>query len=239
MTKEEALVILELSPDAPVAAVKARLDEQKALLEDLSENAPSDFLRRLHGRKLSTIKNILQEYRQWQFDEPSQQLLPAATAETILPASIENSRSGDTESIVRSEPAGWLIIHTEDKPPASFAINAGANFIGRKQHPSLHPFIVIEDDAFISRLQCIIYAEENNTRFYLSDPSTFNNGKTSSNGTFLNGNNHPVTARQVLEDGDTVQLGITKLVFRTADAGIDQLVAEVAQLPYTPTVLLA
>jgi hypothetical protein len=239
MTKAEALVLLELSPDAPAATVKATIEEQMDLLEELSEKASSDFLRRLHTRKLSTIKNILQEYRQWQYDEPAKQPVQAAMAKPAPPAVAGKKNEEEIGATINAAPAGWLIRHTENMFAANFAIHAGLNFIGRKQHPSLRPFIVMEDDAFISRLQCVVYAEDSNSLFYISDPSAFNNGKTSSNGTFLNGSNQPITARQPLEDGDTIQVGVTKFVFRIAHAAIDQLAAAVAQNPYTQTVVLA
>jgi hypothetical protein len=245
MTPQEALVFLELEATASAAEIKTRLAERLAHYETLSEKAPSDFLRRLHLRNLTKVKTILQESVQWpSFTTPPETVPPETSTEPVaeepaLTIHIVPSVKDAAKKKAADQPAGWLIMHTENQHAKSFALQAGKNFLGRKLHASLTPFIVIEGDDYISRLQCVVYAEEaTGFEFYISDPSTFNNGKTSSNGTFINGSNQPVTQKVKLANGDTIQTGITKLVLKYNTGDLTALVKEVEQSKYTDTVLL-
>lgn len=237
------MAFLELTEDAGPAEIKARLAERLAYFTDLSENAASDFLRRLNMRHLDKVKTILQESARWPSFTPAAE--PAGSPEAVaveeeaLTMHIVSSLKDAVKKKAANEPVAWLIRHMENQPAHSFPVLTGTNFIGRKKHPSLAPFIVIEGDDFISRLQCVVYAVEGNPfLFYISDPSAFNNGKTSSNGSFINGHPVAVTTKQVLNNGDTLQLGITKLVFRLHTASLEKLQQEVAQTAYTNTVVI-
>ncbi|MEP7279987.1 MAG: FHA domain-containing protein [Bacteroidota bacterium] len=254
MTKEEALAFLELTDTSTAAEIKARLAERLNQYEMLSEKAPSDFLRRLNLRKLDKIKIILQESAQWPLFVAEHLTVPQEEihavveepAQTVyIVSSLKDSvlKKAETASLrTRSadEPAGWLILHMENRPAKTYPLQTGKNFIGRKQPASLSPFIVIEGDEFISRVQCVLYAEEDKLlQFYVSDPAAYNNGKTSKNGTYINGQKNAITQKIPLADGDTVQVGVTKLVLRYNTAAIGQLVKEVEQSLYIDTVVLA
>ncbi|MEO5682168.1 MAG: FHA domain-containing protein [Chitinophagaceae bacterium] len=245
MTKEESLVFLELADTATTGEIKKRLAEKLAHFEALSEKAPSDFLRRLHLRNLTKIKIILQESMQWPSfkvtaeTEPATPTVDKAVEEPALTMHIVASLKEGVKNRSAAEPVAWLISHTENQDTAAYPLKTGKNFVGRKLHPSLNPFIVIEGDDFISRLQCVIDIEEANPLvFYISDAAAFNNGKTSSNGSFINGNSEAVTLKQRLVDGDTIQLGMTKLVLKAHSTALQSLVNEVAGQAYINTVVI-
>ncbi len=255
MTKQEALTFLELTEQSGETEIKERLAERLAHYEMLSEKAPSDFLRRLNLRNLEKVKVILKESAQWSsFAGAAEPIAAEITPEElveedpltvyIVPSLKEAViKKAENKELAKKrgsdEPAGWLICHTENKPATTYPVQAGKNFAGRKMQVAMKPFIVIEGDDFISRLQCVIYAEEENPlEFYISDPSSFNNGKTSSNGTFVNGNSEPVTQKIKLADGDTIQMGVTKFVIRFNTASIEKLTEEVLQGKYTDTVII-
>lgn len=119
--------------------------------------------------------------------------------------------------------AGWLIIHTEVKNHTSFELKFGKNIIGRKT-PNFIGDVAI-DDPFVSRRHAVIVVQLNKYNiyeYYIIDNKEVNDGKPSLNGTFVNGNlnrleNEPLR----IIDGDTIQIGETKLVLKTSDINID------------------
>ena len=119
MTKEEALAFLELTDDAGPAEVRTRLAERLAYFTDLSENAASDFLRRLNMRHLDKVKTILQESAQWpSFTTPAEPVAaPEAVAEEeALTMHIVSSLKEAVKKKAANDPVAWLIQHTENLP---------------------------------------------------------------------------------------------------------------------------
>ena len=249
------MAFLELTETATAAEIKTRIAEKLAYYETQSEKASSDFLRRLNLRNLGKVKAILKDSTPWisltlDPEPAAQENRAEETAEepaqtvyivsSLKEAAIKRAESKEIKK-KRSpgEPAGWLIRHTENQAAKTYPVHTGKNFVGRKQQASMEPFIVIEGDDFISRVQCVIYAEEGDAdEFYISDPSAFNNGKTSKNGTYINGNPVAVTEKIKLAEGDTIQVGITKFVIRCNTADIEKIVQEVEESKYTETVVL-
>ncbi len=255
MTREEALTFLELPATADAAEIKTRIGEKLAHYELESEKAPTDFLRRLSLRNLGKVKAILKDSDPWiSFIKAPEPVVPEKVeeveeeqAQTVyIVASMKEAivkKAEEQEKVKKrkpGEPAGWLIAHTENQPATVYPVQIGNNFVGRKKQASMEPFIVVTGDDFISRLQCVIYAEEGNPPgLYISDPSAFNKGKTSKNGTYINGKNTVVTEKIALADADSIQLGITKFMIRfNTGASLDTMIQEVEQAPYTQTVLL-
>lgn len=118
--------------------------------------------------------------------------------------------------------AGWLIIHTEGANHESFEIFPGKNTIGRKT-PNYTPDIPLEDN-YVSRKHAVLIARQNENNFfeyYIAD-NTHVNGKPSMNGTFVNGCNERIgeSAMKII-DGDTIQIGMVKFVFKSAEITID------------------
>ncbi len=95
---------------------------------------------------------------------------------------------------VGPQPLAWLIRHTENQTPVSLPVYMGKNYIGRKEKPGFVPFIKVEEDPYISKIQAVIIAEGGDN-FFLAD-DLFNNGtKPSTNGTYLNGREEKVSGR--------------------------------------------
>lgn len=243
MTLKEALEFLELPEGAAGNQIKQRLHEKLAYFEHLSENAPSDFLKRLNRQHFAKAKSLEQEMVQWNL----------SGAEVVLDDSDDASAYDEsipltTPVIVSSknaarqpapvEPVAWLVRHTENQSAKTFSLFTGKNYIGRKADPALKPFIVIEDDAFVSRVHAIIYIEEGNpVKFYIADTDAANGGKASKNGTYINGNEIRITQKLLLKENDTIQVGMTKLILKLNNNSINHIIREVERSKFMHTVV--
>lgn len=118
---------------------------------------------------------------------------------------------------------GWLIVHTEKTEHAQFELFEGKNVIGRST-PNFKPDIPLED-TYSSRRHAVIIVrlnENNIYEYYVADNADVNNGKPSMNGTFVNGDTQKLGNKAVrIIDGDTIQIGMTKLVLKSAEISID------------------
>ena len=155
---------------------------------------------------------------------------PVALAKGMQAAETENSTPGIP---------GWLIVHDETVKTQSFDLKIGKNNIGRSS--SMDVDIAIEtDDMTMSRQHCIIEVIVNDRN---GEFSFCINDFKSTNGTILNGQVERKLHEDdqiYLSDGDTFQLGMTKLVFRQ-NSDIKQkaaIVKEVLEQPYMPTVVI-
>lgn len=253
MTRDEALFFLELPATASVYEIKQRLCEKLAYYENMSENAPSDFLRRLNARHVIKVQDIQREFPEW---DPSRQELsvefPVDEADEALAKAEEDAGPLTIPIIVGPggklsgmqkkqliDPPGWLIRHTENQSSKTFTLARGKNYIGRKADPLLTSFIVIEDDTFISKVHAVLSVEENNdvTEFFLMDTPASNGGKASSNGTYLNGNPNRISEKIKLFENDTIQVGITKLILKVNNNKIQEIVQEVKRSKFMHTVV--
>ena len=118
--------------------------------------------------------------------------------------------------------AGWLILHTEGQDEATFQLKEGENLIGRMTQKN-RPHIAI-DDKYVSRHHAVVYVKQNEKYEYeyLIADNAKALGKPSTNGTFINGNTNRITEKSVkLFDADTIQVGLTKIVLKTAHVAID------------------
>jgi pSer/pThr/pTyr-binding forkhead associated (FHA) protein len=114
--------------------------------------------------------------------------------------------------------AGWLIVHTEGKKHDVFEIFFGKNIIGRPTS-NFKPDVPI-DDEYVSRRHAVIdvrYNKFNVPEYYIEDNAKSNNGKASTNGTFVNADTKRISEPKRIIDGDTIQIGQTKLVLKTSD----------------------
>ena len=137
------------------------------------------------------------------------------------------------------QPIAWLIRHTENQSTTSYPVYSGKTYIGRKEKPGLAPFVRIGDDPYISKFHAVILAEPGRpTTFYLADDAAAKGEKPSTNGTYLNGREGRITAKTQVKNNDTIQLGITKLVFRISDAELEDIVKDVARTSYMHTVII-
>jgi len=122
----------------------------------------------------------------------------------------------------KTKVSGWLIIHTEGKEKASFELKEGKNFIGR--HTSSNTLDIALHDIFVSRLHAalVVRVTDKYVYEYLLADNAEVLGKPSLNGTFVNENEIRIGNEIVkLKDGDTFQVGVTKLVLKTTDVAVD------------------
>lgn len=126
-----------------------------------------------------------------------------------------------------SELVGWLIVHTEDKEHDTFELKLEKNIIGRPSN-SYIPDVPINDQ-FVSRRHAVVFVRINENNFYeyfIADNPEVNEGKASLNGTYVNGNKERLTSVAVqIYDGDTLQIGMTKLVLKTSNITTDSIEA--------------
>jgi len=104
---------------------------------------------------------------------------------------------------------GWLILYEEGKEHAIYNLKQGENIIGRA-NPEIAPDITIENDEFVSRSHAILNVA-------LSPFGSFIyilNDNQSMNGTYLNSEPVASEAPYELRDGDTIQVGMTKLILK-------------------------
>lgn len=253
MTHIEALNFLELPEKVTAFQVKQRLLEKLEYYENLSHNAPSDFLRKLNARHAEKIKAIQQEFPEWDPQKPETSIeFPEDETDKALKEAEEAAGPLTTPIIISSkdmrntdvkikfpDPPGWLIIHTEDRPSKTFALSAGNNYIDRKADSLLNPFIVIDDDTFISKVHAVVYVEQaEEPVFFVMDNAVSNGGKESRNGTFVNGDSARVSQKTKLQEGDTIQVGHTKLILKVNKANIQHIVQEVKKSKFIHTVVL-
>ena len=141
---------------------------------------------------------------------------------------------------MENQPAGWLILHTEGKEIASYELHTGKNRIGRVASTN-KPDIPVADDMYVSRNHAVLVVRINdrNQYEYLIADNAEVQGKPSMNGTYINGDTTRLDDRPLkLKDGDTIQVGVTKFVLKTADVAItvDDAVKLTQKLGYTETV---
>ncbi|MCB0644916.1 MAG: FHA domain-containing protein, partial [Phaeodactylibacter sp.] len=141
--------------------------------------------------------------------------------------------------------AGWLIVHTEDKEPVSYDLFFGDNFFGTEAE-GYKVDIPIEGDKYVSRSHANIRISKDflhRFHYELLDDGSRRPQGPSLNGTYVNGNQDrlPQDARVFLQDGDTIQVGETKLVFKsTMEAhSVEEAATSVLNTDYTATVILS
>lgn len=253
MTQKEAFEFLELPESATRSQIKIRLVEKLEYFEHLSEHAPSDFLRRIHARNVEKVHAIQQEFFPWSIVESgSEVILPYdqteiadESGEDLLNTAfvIVGQHSETSETATAPEkpagPPGWLIRHTENKPDKAWPLQPGKNYIGRKVQPGADPFIAIDDDPYISRIHAVVHVGEGALpECFVMDSAASNNGQPSTNGTYINGNTSRVEKKESVAEGDTIQVGATKLVLQYNTKDLAEVLAAVAKSPYVSTVAI-
>lgn len=111
---------------------------------------------------------------------------------------------------------GWLVVHTENMEAKTYPLKKGTNKIGRLTSSNANLLDVrLEGDRYVSRKHCIIEVAGNRGKigYILYEFKE----KPSLNGTYLNDKKYRIkpTDELYLEDGETIQIGRTKLVLKT------------------------
>ena len=124
----------------------------------------------------------------------------------------------------------WLVTHTEGQPNLLHELKEGKYILGRAIPGSI-PDISLNQDQYASRKHAEIKVTPQ--EIYVVDLD-------SKNGVYLNGQPQPVgrSFPQALGDGDTLQVGETKMVLRTQQVVKNEITAlkTVRKMPYQPTV---
>ncbi|HAS46463.1 MAG TPA: hypothetical protein DCS93_38635 [Microscillaceae bacterium] len=124
----------------------------------------------------------------------------------------------------------WLVIHTEGQPNLLHELKEGKYILGRAIPGSI-PDIALNQDQYASRKHAEIKVTPQ--EIYIVDLD-------SKNGVYLNGQSQPIgrSFPQALGDGDTLQVGETKMVLKTRQVVKNEITAlkTVRKMPYQPTV---
>jgi len=145
---------------------------------------------------------------------------------------------------LQSNTLGWLIVKDELTDTQTFTLQLGANTIGRQsaRRPATH--VIVTRDEYMSRPHCTIEVRMGKLgpEYILQDGALIDGiWKNSLNGTYLNGNEPRLSQYDqfFLEDGDTIQIGETKLVLKagTSVASQKQAAQAVEAMDYERTVV--
>lgn len=268
MTRTEALEFLELPGNATAIQMAERIKEKLERCEWLAEHAPSAFLRQLNGRHLTQVLQIQkathllepplpepapvdeQDIQQPEPEVGEPEVPEEESPEIPVPPEAPADPAPDTplppteeqptflEKPAPEEPLAFLIRHTENQSAKPFPLYAGKNYVGRKMHPILKPFIVLEEDEYVSRVHAVIEMQADPFESYIEDSASSNGGKPSMNGTYLNGAQQRMLSRTKLQENDTIQIGETKLRFRINTTHLQKIVEEVENSDFMHTVVV-
>ncbi len=145
-----------------------------------------------------------------------------------------------TSSESKKKLAGWLIVHDENTDKQTHPIKTGSNIVGRFDENKPCDIMIKTTDRTMSRNHCKLEArvdKNGKTLFHLSDYCSLN-------GTFINGNEEKIKLKEgeilILNDDDTLQLGRTKFIIKSAKTSANSAEAEekVARRPYGKTVII-
>ncbi len=121
---------------------------------------------------------------------------------------------------MREDEIGWLIIHDEYTETYTFDLRKGINRIGRHSETTDQDvnIRIKTKDLYMSRHHCDIevrWRSGQNVYEYVLSDKAYPRKTPSANGTFVNAGKRVTPKDEImLKDGDTVQVGRTKLVLK-------------------------
>ncbi len=161
------------------------------------------------------------------FQVPAQAGSSAVAAPVTLPASgltVSDPKPvrQTNQTLVLDEPTGngaaeqigWLVVHDECTPAQTLPLTEGRNVIGRRSPDKPCSVMIDTTDQRMSRNHSVLEVSrctDGHYQYLISDCG-------STNGTFINGSEHHRLSpydQIFLKDGDTIQLGRTKVVLKT------------------------
>jgi len=137
----------------------------------------------------------------------------------------------------------WLILHTENQEPIYFDLFEGLNIIGRGE-PKRPADVEIQNDQHVSRFHAHIKISQTPQKLFLYAiyDGLAHPLKPSLNGVYVNGNKERLKMNDAyyLKDGDTIQIGLTKLVFKSREmtGNIEEAFTQVVETEYTQTITI-
>lgn len=238
MNRNEVLEFLELPETASDADLKTRLSDKLGYFQTLSENAPSDFLRKVYLQNIEKVHTIQRTLFQETVSASKPLHHPMAQSQQAYSYQEQPKSHFQSQGHPNQNPVAWLVRHTENQSAKTFPLFPGRNVVGRNPQPGVNT-ILLDDDAYVSRVHAVIdVAVSHSIDFYISDNPSANGGKASKNGTYLNGNDHRLVQKTKLKENDTIQLGMTKLILRHNNTSINKIVHEVEESDYMKTVVI-
>ena len=141
---------------------------------------------------------------------------------------------------------GWLVVHDEKTSAHTFQLREGINRIGRLKPttPTNVNIGIKTNDDFMSRYHCDLEVTWNRLAKcydYVVSDKAYGSKSVSTNGTYVNAASRRLspTDEKNLKDGDTLQIGETKLILKTPSSARDAREAErkVKELDYSKTVI--
>lgn len=228
MTRAEVLEFLELPESATDNDIRVRMNDKLNYFQKLSENAPNEFLRKLHTtntEKIKTMQSLMKDVGPVSEERHAVQHHPVDTGKEL--------HGGNKPQVA------WLVRHTENQSSKTYPLHYGKNFIGRNQHSSGAPTIVLDEDPYVSRSHALLEVIDiNPLQIVVTDDAFVNNGKPSKNGTYINGDENRLTQKVIIGSNDTIQVGMTKLIVRLNNTSIHKIVKEVEESDYMKTVVI-
>lgn len=134
---------------------------------------------------------------------------------------------------------GWLVVHDENTTEQTYALKLGKNVVGRISESKPCDIMIETEDLRMSRNHSVVEVNIKPNGHY--EYVLYDCGST--NGTYVNGDaSRKLSSYDVvfLRDGDTIQMGRTKMVLKTAKVVINAAQASqvVKKQGYTQTVAL-
>lgn len=166
------------------------------------------------------------------------------SAPTNADATMLFGRMAVPSTHLQSDSPGWLIVKDELTDTQTFTLQLGINTIGRQsaRRPATH--VIITRDEYMSRPHCTVEVRLGHLgpEYLLRDGALIDGiWKGSLNGTYLNGKEPRLSQYDqfFLADGDTIQIGETKLVLKagTSVASQQQAAEAVESMDYERTVV--
>ena len=236
MTREEMFEFLEMPDTVSESEIIERIEDKLTYFQRLSENAPNDFLKKLHVENVKKVKMLQSELMNKPVQARNQ------STDYVSVDSNISSNYGDTDQNIRSAQnnktaVAWLVRHTENQSAKTFPLYYGKNYIGRNDH-SKGPTIVLAEDPYVSRVHCQLEVINiNPLEITICDDAVFL-GKPSKNGTYVNGNDNRLLKKMIVNENDTIQVGMTKFAIKGNNDSIKKIVREVEESEYMKTVII-
>lgn len=142
---------------------------------------------------------------------------------------------------------GWLVVHDENAEQQTHPLRIGRQVIGRKSVSRPCDIMIETDDPYMGRNHCILEVKPSRSgsyEFFISDVKMTSGipEQMSTNGTYVNAHPTPLKPKDMvyLKDGDTIQMGKTKVVIKTLiSAASAQDASRIVQdTDYSPTVII-
>jgi FHA domain len=233
MNRKTALEFLDLSEPVSDRDIFTRLVEKQTYFTHLCDNAPNDFLKKLHEKnleKILQIKNMLGI-------PPAEDQSPPSKPPGMQRAEFPDRPAGATYAGAQ-QPAAWLIRHTENQPAKTYALYPGKNIAGRSIQPNAKT-VLVDDDPYVSNIHAVLEVlTVNPLKILVTDDAASNNGKPSRNGTYINGNEERIAKSALLGENDTVQIGYTKFTIRANNKPVPKMIRDVEESEFVKTVVI-